>query len=143
MTVPELLSLIWYVAGAVTASCSDCLDPRDILLPLKERCIEAHGRRFVPSCDRCKAEKIIMYVSTVIASQNTILHRNSHQIRTEELFYPDERSVESTRILATVGTAPRKWYTQEALMRYNGAAENLGAQVSIIIGKVRLAVLIR
>jgi hypothetical protein len=74
---------------------------------------------------RRKAEKIVMYVSTVTASRNIILHRNSHQIRTETLFYPDERSVKSIRILATVGTAPKKWYTQEALMLYHGAAEEL------------------
>jgi hypothetical protein len=74
---------------------------------------------------RRKAEKIIMYVSTVTASRNTILHRNSHRIRTEKLFYPDERSVETTQILATVGTAPKQWYTQEALMLYHGAAEEL------------------
>ena len=74
---------------------------------------------------RRKAQKIIMYVSTVTASRNTILHRNSHLILTETIFYPDERSIESTRILATVGTAPKQWCTQEALMLYHGAAEEL------------------
>ena len=68
--------------------------------------------------------EITMYVSTVTASRNTILHRNSHRIRTE-IFYRDERSVETTQILATVGTAPKQWYTQEAFLRYHGAAEEL------------------
>ena len=74
---------------------------------------------------RWKAEKIIVYVSTVTASRNTILHGNSHRIRTEKLFYPDESSVETTQILATVGATPKKWYTLEALMLYYGAAEEL------------------
>jgi hypothetical protein len=62
---------------------------------------------------RRKAEKIII-----------------HRIRTEKLFYPDERSVETTQILTTVGTAPKQWYTQEALMLYHGAAEELRGFIS-------------
>jgi hypothetical protein len=34
---------------------------------------------------------------------NEFLHRNSHQVRIETMFYPGARSVTSAQILATVG----------------------------------------
>jgi hypothetical protein len=71
--------------------------------------------------------EITMYVSAVIASQNTILHGNSHRVRKESMFCPGRTSIESVAILATVGNAPKKWYSHEEFMRYEsyGAAEKL------------------
>jgi len=48
-----------------------------------------------------------------------------HQVRIETMFYPGERSVKSVLILATIGNAPKKWYSHEEFMRYDGAAEGL------------------
>ena len=69
--------------------------------------------------------EITMYVSAIIAGQNTILHGNSHRVWMESMSCPGERSIESVAILATVGNEPKKWYSHEEFMRYDGAMDKL------------------
>ena len=70
--------------------------------------------------------EITMYVSAVIiASQNTILHGNSHRVRMETMSCPGEWFIKSVVILATVGNTRKKWYSHEEFMRYDGAAKKL------------------
>ena len=71
-------------------------------------------------------EEVPVYVSAIVASQNTILHSEiSRNVWIDTIHYPDIGLLTSATILARVGDHPNSWYKYEDLLRYDGAEEEL------------------